>query len=199
MSQAISEARALIDEFLLDCDFRAAYEISIHAAAPVVYERVLTADFYASWIARLLMSLRTGKRIPRNRPAGDLRQRFQGSGFFILGEAPGEEVVIGVAGRFWRPDGGRLLDLSAGDFAGFSRAGFAKVAMNFQLRPQPPGGTVLSTETRIKCCDRSAWWKFRLYWALVRPFSGVIRKAILRQVKAEAEAAAERLPGERNS
>jgi FixJ family two-component response regulator len=45
----------------------------------------------------------------------------------------------------------------------------------------------LSTETRIKCFGRAASWKFRLYWSLVAPFSGIIRKAILKQVKVEAE------------
>jgi hypothetical protein len=46
---------------------------------------------------------------------------------------------------------------------------------------------VLSTETRIKCFGRAALWKFRSYWSLVGPFSGLIRKAILKQVKTEAE------------
>ncbi len=180
--------RALIDEFLPDCDFRAAYEISINAPAAMVYKRVLISDFSASWIVRLLMYLRTGERILRDQSTDDLRQRFQGSGFLILGETPGEEVVIDVAGKFWRPDGGRVLDLSAGDFVGFSRPGQAKVAMNFRIRPETPDCNVLSTETRIQCCDLAAWWKFRLYWALAGRFSGVIRKAILKQVKAEAEA-----------
>jgi hypothetical protein len=47
--------------------------------------------------------------------------------------------------------------------------------------------TVLSTETRIKCFGRAALWKFRFYWSLVGPFSGLIRKVILKQVKTEAE------------
>ena len=29
--------------------------------------------------------------------------------------------------------------------------------------------------------------KFRIYWSLVGPFSGLIRKAMLKQVKTEAE------------
>jgi hypothetical protein len=45
-----------------------------------------------------------------------------------------------------------------------------------------------STETRIKCFGRAALWKFRVYWSLIGPFSGLIRKAILEQVKTEAEA-----------
>jgi hypothetical protein len=187
------KATSLIDEFLPQHDFRAAYETRIHAPASLVYQSLVSSDLYGSWIVRLLVSLRYGRRSPRKRAPGDLRRRFQGSGFVILAEAPGEEFVVGVAGRFWRPDGGRHLDLSARNFAGFSRPGEAKIAFNFRVRPGPLHDSVLSTETRIQCFGRAAWWKFCLYWALVRPFSGLIRKAILRQVKADAESASVRL------
>ena len=184
-------AQSLIDEFLPVHDFRAAYEIGIHAPASVVYQRLLATDLYASWIVRLLVSLRYGRRMRRNRSPASLRQRFQGTGFVILAEAPGEELVIGVAGRFWRPDGGRCLDLSANDFVRLARPGDARIALNFAVEPRQPKHTVLSTETRIQCFGQAARWKFGLYWTLVRPFSGLIRKAILRQVKAEAETAYE--------
>ncbi len=145
--------RSLMDEFLPHCDFGASYEVRINAPASVVYESLLRSDFSDIWLVRLLMSIRSGKRLPRNRMPGDLRQRLQGTGFVVLAEAPNEEIVIGVAGRFWRPQ-----------------------------------STVLSTETRIKCFGQAALWKFRSYWSLVGPFSGLMRKAILKQVKTEAEA-----------
>lgn len=148
---------------------------------------LIRSDFNNSWLVRLLMTIRSGKRIPRTRVPTALHQRLQGTGFVILAEVPDDEIVIGVAGRFWRPDGGRCLDLTADDFAGFSRPGYAKVAWNFKLGAESPKETVLSTETRIKCSGRAALWKFRLYWSLVRLFSGLIRKAILKQVKTEAE------------
>jgi hypothetical protein len=105
----------------------------------------------------------------------------------ILAEVPNDELVIGVAGKFWRPDGGRCVKLTADDFLGFSRLGYTKAAWDFKLRAEAPKSTVLSTETRVKCFGRAALWKFRLYWSLVAPFSGIIRKAILKQVKVEAE------------
>jgi transposase len=37
-------------------------------------------------------------------------------------------------------------------------------------------------------------WKFRLYWSLVGPFSGFMRKAILKQVKTETESRVEPNP-----
>jgi hypothetical protein len=179
--------RPKIDEFLPIYDVSAAYEIRINAPSSVVYECLLRSDFNKPWVARLLMTIRSGKRLPRNRVPGDLPQRLQGTGFVMLAEVPGEELVIGVAGKFWRPDGGRCLDLTAGDFAAFARAGYAKAAWNFKLRTESPTYAVLSTETRIRCFGRAALWKFRTYWILVSPFSGLIRKAILKQVKTEAE------------
>jgi hypothetical protein len=182
--------RPIIDEFLPISDVSASYEIRINAPPSVVYQRLLVSNFNEARVVRLLMTLRSGGKPPRNRAPSDLRQRFQGTGFVILAEVPNEELVIGVAGRFWRPDGGRCLDLTAGDFVGFARAGYAKVAWNFKLRAESPKETVLSTETRIKCFGRAALWKFRLYWCLVGPFSGLIRKAILKQVKVESESKA---------
>jgi len=176
-----------IDEFLPISDVSASYEIRIHALPTVVYQCLLVSDFNEAWVVRLLLTLRSGRRLPRNRASGDLRQRLQGTGFVILSEVPDDEIVIGVAGRFWRPDGGRCLDITAGDFGGFARAGYAKAAWNFKLRAESPKETVLSTETRIKCFGRAAFWKFRLYWSLVGPFSGLIREEILKQVKTEAE------------
>jgi hypothetical protein len=146
-------------------------------------------DFSELRVTRFLMTLGSGKRMPSNRAPGGLRQRFEGIGFVVLEEVPEEELVIGVAGRFWRPDGRRYMDLPASNFIEFSRTGCAKVAWNFKVSPKSPETevTILSTETRIQCFGRAALWKFRSYWSLVGPFSGLIRKAILKQLKEKAE------------
>jgi hypothetical protein len=185
MAARSSEARALIDEFLPNRDFSAAYKIRVNAPTSVVYECLLRSDFSQVWLGRLLMSLRSGKWMQRDRLVSDMRQRLKGKGFVVLAEIPDEELVIGVAGRFWRPDGGRCLELTADSFTNFSRPGYAKVAWNFKLRANSPESAVLSTETRIKCFGPAALWKFRLYWSLVGPFSGLMCKAILKEVKTE--------------
>ena len=186
MTARLVEARSLIDECLPTHDFSAVYEIRIDAPTPVIYESLLNSDFSDLWLVRLLMSIRSGRRLPRNHTTGGLRQRLQGTGFVILAEVPNEEIVIGVGGQFWRPDGGRCLELTPDDFAGFSPPGHAKAAWNFKLRAESPQSATLSTETRIKCFG-NALWKFRVYWGLVGPFSGLMRRAILKQMKAKAE------------
>lgn len=181
-----------MDEFLPLYHFTASHRILINASRSRVYESLLHSDFRDLWLLRFLMTVRSGKIMPRppRTPPGGLPYRLQGTGFIILDEVPDDELVIGVAGRFWRPDGERCMDLTRADFVGFSRAGFAKAAWNFKLF-EPQGDaetTVLSTETRIQCLGPAALWKFRIYWSVIKPFSGVIRKAILQQVKAKAEA-----------
>ncbi len=177
----------MIDTFLPRYDFSASYQTVIKAPPLVVYRRIQVLDLSELRVLRFLMALRTGKRVRRDRAPRDLRQRMQGSGFVILGEAPDNEIVIGVAGKFWRPDGGRCFDLTAEDFASFSRSGYAKAAWNFKLSAQTVESTILSTETRIQCFGRPALWKFRIYWSAVGPFSGLIRKAMLQKVKMESE------------
>jgi hypothetical protein len=179
-----------IDEFLPIHDVSASYAIGINASPSVVYQCLLRSDFNKLWVVRLLMTIRTGKPQPRNRVLRDLPQRLQGTGFVILYDVPGEELVVGVAGKFWRPDGGRCLELTVGNFGEFARSGYAKAAWNFSFRIESGQCTVLSTETRIKCFGRSALWKFRLYWTLIASFSGLIRKAILKRVKIDAESEA---------
>lgn len=127
--------------------------------------------------------------MPRQERPGGLLQRLHGTGFVVLEEVPDDEIVIGVAGRFWRPDGDRCMDLTAAEFINFSRAGFAKATWKFKLRAglAETGTTILATETRIRCFGQAAWWKFRIYWTLVAPFSGLIRKEMLEAVKIKAE------------
>ncbi|MET0621028.1 MAG: hypothetical protein ABW056_12160 [Thermoanaerobaculia bacterium] len=99
---------------------------------------------------------------------------------------PEREVVFGIAGRFWRWDGGlrRLADRDA--FATFAEDGFVKGAWNLRVEQEEGGGSVLSTETRIQTFG-SAARKFRLYWIFVGPFSGFIRRALLRGIRRSAE------------
>jgi hypothetical protein len=65
------EARSLMDEFLPNHDFSAAYDISINAPSSVVCECLLRSDFNELWLVRLLMSIRSRKWLPRNRMPGE--------------------------------------------------------------------------------------------------------------------------------
>jgi hypothetical protein len=71
------EDRSLIDEFLRNHDFSARHEIRIDASTFVVYQCLLHADFSDLRLVRLLMTVRSGKRVRRNDVTSDLRQRLK--------------------------------------------------------------------------------------------------------------------------
>ena len=65
-----------------------------------------------------------------------------------------------------------------------------KVAWGYSVRELAPGRCLLCTQTRILCFGDSARRKFKLYWMVVGPFSGLIRREMLRLAKRRAESAA---------
>ena len=174
-----------IDDLMPEYDVRTSHRVQVRASTEEVWRTLLGTDFSDSFLVRILMSVRSGRMVQRQ-ARKPLRDRLAGTGFIELAGVPGQEIVLGVAGRFWQPDGGRCFDVTPSEFAGFSRAGYAKAAWNFALIPKP-SGCLLSTETRVQCFGRPALLRFRAYWAVVKPFSGLIRRAILYQVKRAAE------------
>jgi hypothetical protein len=68
-------------------------------------------------------------------------------------------------------------------FRGPVQPGLARGVWNFAVQEVGQERTVLSTETRVVCGDTSSRLKFRAYWIVVRPFSGLIRVIMLRAVK----------------
>lgn len=94
----------------------------------------------------------------------------------------GEDTLV-LVGKPWSPKGGtRRVE----DFVGFAEPGYAKMAVD--LRALPDGdGSRLETETRVYLTDASARRRFRAYWLVVRPFSGLVRRSWLRAAKRRAE------------
>jgi hypothetical protein len=106
------------------------------------------------------------------------------SGFTRLDESPPNEIVFGVMGRFWKASGG-VLPAAREAFLQPVPFDYAVAVLNFSIASNA-SGSLLSTETRVLCGSSVVKRKFRVYWLLVRPFSGLIRWEILRAVRAEA-------------
>ena len=180
----------LLDAVLPEYDVSKRHRISIRASPLRVFEEVLRYDFRGSRVTQVLMALRGYGR--RTRQAGEgepapLPESLARFGFTPLAESAGEELVFGLIGQFWRPSGG-LRTLSAAEFAAFREPGFAKAAWNVLCRETgDPALTELSTETRVLCFGEAARRKFLLYWRVVEPFSGLIRRSLLRGVRRAAE------------
>ena len=93
-----------------------------------------------------------------------------GGGFRLLGERP-DEVVAGAIGRPWRVWERLRRDA---DFAVFAEPGYVKMVSGFRARDGE-----LVTETRVLATDDGARRAFRPYWVVVRPASGLTRRAWL--------------------
>ena len=104
-------------------------------------------------------------------------------GFTTLAEDPGREIVFGLAGQFWRPSGGLRHLADAAAFEAFAEDGCVKAAWNLRVERAGGDASDLETETRIQYFGAAARRKFRVYWTLVGPFSGLLRRALLSQVE----------------
>jgi hypothetical protein len=183
----------LIDAFLPAYDVAERHQMRVRARIEQVYAAVRRLDLGGSGVVRMLFWF-------RELPAFFLRPSNWGaagrlgltldvlldSGFVLLGERPNEELVLGLVGRFWTPSGD-IQRLTLKEFRNFQRPGYAKAVWNFSLSGQAGGTTLLTTETRVLCLDATSRKRFLAYWSFVGPFSGLIRRRILRSIKRQAE------------
>ncbi len=171
----------LIDDFLPAYDVASRHSIAIRASAEDTYAAVLRCDLASSWVARMLFALRG---LSGGAPTTAVLDRVQRLGFVLLGEDAPREIVLGVVGQFWTR--GHLRAVTPREFASFETPGFAKGAWNFSVTPPADGTTSLATETRVLCLDGASRRKFRLYWTAIRPFSGLIRREMLTEIRRRA-------------
>ena len=187
------DRRMLIDSFAPKPDAAETHRIVIAAPRQIVYRALWTADLGRSPVIKLLLGLRSlpgfvargCHPLPRNQEI--TLQTVINSGFGVLAEEPDQELVLGVSGRFWRPTG-NLSPFNRADFEKPVAGGLARAIWNFSVQESEDGRTILSTETRVVCGAGSSLRKFRAYWIIVRPFSGLIRRLMLRAVRRACEA-----------
>jgi hypothetical protein len=187
-----------LDSWMPVSDMTAEYATTVAAPIERVYEALLATDFSRHPVVALLMGVRAVPalladpvaawrryRAPRVRRTGRLKALLNAD-FVLLEEIPPLELVLGLTGRFWTLSGG-LVPTDAATFRQPPSPGLARAAWNFRLQPLDGGRTRLSTETRVRCADATTARRFRAYWRIVAPGSGLIRWAILRQVRRRAE------------
>jgi hypothetical protein len=187
----------LLDAYIAHADAAERHAIEVNAPAPVVLRAVWTADLGGP-IARALLAVRglpsalasldsARERLRALRQPSALTLRdLQRTGFTVLAEDAGRELVLGLTGRFWTPTG-CLLPTDPATWAAGPPPGNAQAAWSFAVAPGPGGRTELVTETRVRCADAAARRAFRRYWLVVRPFSGLLRLLMLRSIRREAE------------
>jgi hypothetical protein len=134
-------------------------------------------------LVRMLFALRSapalvtrGRGLPRDRTRSLAEQMIK-FGFVLLAEDE-HEIVLGFIGQPWKLTGGTMPRVPADEWRAFAEPGYVKAVMNFRAE-----GGELSTETRVLVTDAKSRRKFRRYWLVIRPFSGLIRRSWLRAAK----------------
>jgi hypothetical protein len=188
----IAEPRTQLDRFVPVYQFDEFHSIRVAASRDQVYRaiREVTADEIL--LFRTLTSIRRFGRpgpesilnAPEHQPLLDVAMR---SGFMLLAEDPGEEIVVGtavVAPPGWRPKGRPTPE----GFRKLHDPGFALAAMNFRVEEAGPGACRVATETRVYATDAGARRRFASYWRVIYPGSALIRRMWLRAIRDRAEA-----------
>lgn len=163
----------LLDKYLSKYTFKEYHEIAIAASKEQAYAAARHLDFSKSKIIKFLFML-------RGLPTDDMTvEGFSNRvNFTFLEEIPNEEFIIG----FWANTGIEKIQ-DRNQFAKDNTSRRLKVVWNFKINPIEDNLVVVSTETRVYCIALITKVFFSLYWALIRPFSGLIRMKMLGLIK----------------
>ena len=164
----------LLNDFMPEFHFSERHQAKTLASPRDIFRSITTMDLSESSMVKFLYYLR---RMPRTSMTLAGMNKI---GFKIIGTTEDKELVIGLIGRFWKPIP-EMVDIPTEQFTKFNKKGYAKVAFNYFIE-ETAQGNVLSTETRIFCTSSSSRVAFSVYWAIIRPFSGLIRRAMLKGI-----------------
>jgi hypothetical protein len=137
---------------------------------------MLHCDFSNSSVIRLLFRLRGIKKEVFS------IQQLPRLGFIKLEDEPGKEILFGMV-----TDSPLFNTCQTGilpkEFLQLSGAGNIKAVINFRVEGKSNSQHLISTETRVWCGSQELKMKFSYYWFFVKPFSQLIRKSMLKQLK----------------
>jgi hypothetical protein len=156
-----------LDAFLPAYEFSTRHEVSV-AVDPALADRALREVTFKEvpLVRGLLLARGLGLHRAEDTVLATMVPRAT-----ILEDVPGEGLVLTLSGQFWR-------------LRGRGPEAPATAVVDFRALPGS-----LATETRVHVPDPVSRRKFAQYWRIVRPFSGLIRIAVLRAAKRRAEAA----------
>ncbi len=177
-----------IDSYLPTFHFSEKHAIQVNALPEQAMIAACGDEFRSADVFRLFLKLRTTLAKPiKGGVLNDHEFVRSGGVFYTLNSQPEQGLIFGAIGKLWSPTSEiRRIDTPE-YFANFDDPGFFKVAVDFRARAVNPGQTILSTETRVYCTNRVAWWYFLFYWILIRSGSGWVRTMWLKRAKREAE------------
>jgi hypothetical protein len=147
----------LIDKYLETYHYNASYERLINVPAKDCFIAAKHLDITPSFFTRLLLRLR---RLPYK--DASLQEFIKSMCFTYIEEDLYREFVIDA-----------------------SQQGIS-IYWNFYFTEISPAQTKVRTETRIYCLSPGIKRRFAVYWFFIKPFSGLIRKELLKMIEKKA-------------
>jgi hypothetical protein len=188
----VSHPQSHLDEFLPVWQFSEHHTLRIAAPPARVHQAIRGVRADEILLFRTLTWIRRGgRRQPESiLNAGDrdpLLDVATRNGFIWLADDPPREVVVGAVIVAPRPKPGSRRTLTPDVFLKPLPPGLVLAAMNFEVRDDGAGGSLVSTETRVFASSAAARRRFAAYWRVIYPGSSLIRVMWLRAIRARAE------------
>ena len=178
-----------LDRFIPSPEVLEHHRIAVDAPAEIVLDAAREIRLLDSTLVRAIFKAREitlgGNPDARLHPE-QLFEQMKSIGWVVLAEQPGSEIVMGAATIPWHANP-VFRSIAAGDFEAFREPGYVKIAWSLRAEPVAADRSVFHTETRVSTTDPQAREQFRRYWSYVAPGVELIRIAMLRPVKRDAE------------
>lgn len=177
-----------LDHFMPRYDVVERHHIKVRAPAAVTMQAAYEMDLSRSRLAHAIFK---GREVllgasGRTASAPGLVADMRAIGWGVLAEMPGRELVMGGVTTPWVANPVfRAIPPHA--FAAFAEPDLVKIAWTLRADRLDDRTSMFRTETRAVATDAGARWKFRWYWACLSPGIWLIRRAMLRPLKADAE------------
>lgn len=179
-----------IQKFLPNPRHTEIHRIFVNAKPEAAWQAARHFDMSEIGWIKLLFDIRTlpdtfsgGTKEEQNLGLGIDAITKSDTGFLILEENPGRDVVIGSIGKFWHlkiP----FQHLTAGEFKGFDKPGFGKIAWGIAVEPFLNGSTV-AIELRTSATDDVSWKKLRRYYGIIGIGSKLIRSSVIASLETQ--------------
>jgi hypothetical protein len=197
-------APSILDQLIPRYDATCVERRLVDAPIVRVYDAVVDFDFLTvpqrhlatralfsirTAIEKVLWTLHLAARSTTHKRA-DMRLRdlpFTGE-WVQLGARKPNEFAFGAVGRFWSGET-KWECIASPQFGSFRRDGYARIGCHFLLEEQPDGRTMLTYEARTSATDPYSRTAFLRYWRVASPLVGLIMRATLTDIAAEAETA----------
>ena len=173
----------IADDFLPVFDVSDEVSVVADAAPAKAWAALMEADLVDVGRRKPLVGLLGGVRVlpelvvhllhgerpeppPQNARLRDLaRLPPDKGGWVLLDERPGEEIALGLVGKFWRPVI-EYAEVPADRFRDWAEPGYAKTVYDLGVRPLEDGRSLLWGLMRTATTDENARTWFRRYWTL---------------------------------